>query len=201
MKTLSKILVLFLLLGLFQSCRTIREASNFAKSEFRIKDIQQLNLGNVDLKNINALSDLKLQDAAQLGLALKNKNLPLNLTYIIEVRNPNEKTAALEKLDWVLELDNTDLISGTSNDRVEVAPNGGVTSFPLSMGLNAGEMLGKESIQSMVNLLAAIKGDNQDQSRLRLKIKPRFRIAGIRIGYPGFIKVGKTFDASKEEVK
>jgi LEA14-like dessication related protein len=200
MKTVKNLLLLTLILATFQSCRTIREIKNFAKSEFRIQNIDKMNLGQVDLKNVQGFSDLGLKDAAQLGLALKNKNLPLNLTYIIEVRNPNDKTAALEKLDWVLELDQTDILNGTSNDRIEVAPNGGTASFPISMGLNAAELLNKESLNSMINLLSAIKGDNQEQSRLRLKVKPRFKIAGMTMSL-GYIKVGKTFEASKEEVK
>ena len=68
------------------------------------------------------------------------------------------------------------------------------------MGLNAAELLNKESLNSMINLLSAIKGDNQEQSRLRLKVKPRFKIAGMTMSL-GYIKVGKTFEASKEEVK
>lgn len=200
MRTLRNLLLLTLILATFQSCRTIRELKSFAKSEFRIQNVDKLDVGSVDLKNVAGFSDLGLRDAAQLGLALKNKNLPLNLTYIIEVRNPNDKTAALEKLDWVLELDKTDILNGTSNDRIEVAPNGGTASFPLSMSLNIAEFLNKESINSAVNLLAAIKGDNQEESRLRLKVKPRFKIAGITMSL-GFIKVGKTFEASREEVK
>ncbi len=200
MKIIKNLLFITLLLATFQSCRTIREVKNFAKSEFRIQNVDKMNLGEVDLKNIQGFADLGLRDAAQLGLALKNKTLPLNLTYIIEVRNPNDKTAALEKLDWVLELDKTDILSGTSNDRIEVAPNGGTASFPISMGLNAAELLNKESLNSMINLLAAIKGDNQEDSRLRLKVKPRFRIAGMTMSL-GFIKVGKTFESSKEEIK
>ncbi|NJL13715.1 MAG: hypothetical protein HC913_12400 [Microscillaceae bacterium] len=198
MKKTRNLLFLALLLGAFAGCRTIREIKNFAKSEFRIKEIDRLFLGDVNLRDVQALSDLNLSDAARLGKAYQSGNLPLSITYLVEIRNPNDQTGALEKTDWILELDETDLVTGTTSQRVEVAPNGGLGILPITVSTDVRELLKKESLASMVNLMAAIKGDNQEQSRFRLKIKPRFIIAGITIGWPGYIKVGKTFESSRE---
>ncbi|MDX2301332.1 MAG: hypothetical protein NW226_00975 [Microscillaceae bacterium] len=191
-------MTLFLAGFMLNSCQTIRELKAFAKSEFRIKEINTLNLGEIDLLRINSFSDLNLSDAAKLGLAFKSGALPLNITFNIEVRNPNDQLAAMEKLDWILEVDQTDFVNGTTNERVEVPANGGLANFPISTSFDVRKALNKESINSLVNLVAAIKGDNMEQSRIRLKVKPRFKIAGITMAYPGFIKLGKTFESSKE---
>lgn len=158
-----------------------------------------MDLANKNLLNVNSFSDVSVVDLAQLGLAFKSGNLPLKISFNIEAQNPNEKLAALEKLDWILEVDKTDYLKGTTNERFEIAPNGGVNTLPITTSLDIREALGKESIKSIINLVAAVKGDNQEQSRIRLKIKPRFKIAGITMAYPGFIKLGKTFEESKIE--
>ena len=192
-------LSLFLLVGILNSCRTIRELKALSKCEFRIKEINTLNLGAVDLLRINGFSDLNLGDAAKLGLAYKSGSLPLNITFNIEARNPNEKLAAMEKLDWILEVDKTNFLNGTTNQRVEVPINGGVANFPITTSFDIRKALDKESVNSLVNLISAVKGDNMEESRIRLKIKPRFKIAGITMGYPGYIKLGKTFSSKAEE--
>ncbi|NJO03912.1 MAG: hypothetical protein HC880_21550, partial [Bacteroidia bacterium] len=172
MRILKITLLSLVLLTLVSGCRTIRELTAFTRCDFRVADIARLNLGNVNLLNINNLDDVNLADAAKLALAFKNGSLPLDLTFNIEARNPNDQTAALEKLDWILEVDNNDMVSGTSNDRIEVAPNGGTTTFPISTGLDIRKVLEKESLKSIVNLVAGIKGNNMDDSRIRLKNSP-----------------------------
>ena len=192
-------LSLFVVIGVLNSCRTFRELKALTKCEFRIKEINTLNLGQVDLLRINGFSDLNLGDAAKLGLAYKSGSLPLNITFNIEARNPNDKLAAMEKLDWILEVDQSNFLNGTTNQRVEVPINGGKADFPITTSFDVRQALDKESINSLVNLIAAIKGDNVEQSRIRLKIKPRFKIAGLTMSYPGYIKLGKTFESSKIE--
>ncbi len=195
MKKLRVITVFLCLCLALQSCKTIRELVAFSKSEFRLDKVTNLNMNGINLLNINSFSDINLADVAKLGLAFKNGSLPLNLTFNIEARNPNESTAALETVNWILELDDNEILNGTSSDRVEVAPNGGVTSFPISTNLDVKKVLSGESLKSIVNIVSAVKGDNPEESRIRLKIKPSVRVLGTRVGYPGYIKLGKTFKA------
>ncbi len=192
----SFLLLLALLISL-HACRTLKELRAFTKCEFRIDQIQQLNLGGVNLLNINDFSDLNVSDVAKVGLAFKNGSLPLNITFNIEIKNPNEQTAALEKLDWIIEVDENDYVNGTSNERTEIAPNGGVNDLNLSTALDVRKALQGESVQSLVNLVAGIKGNNQEDARLRLKIKPRFKFLGTTVGYPGYLKLTKEFKSSE----
>lgn len=175
------------------SCRTIRELKYFSKCEFRQDKISKADLGKVNLLDVNSFQDLGIVKAGQLALDFKTGKLPLTLTYMLEVRNPNDKTAAMEKLDWILEVDKQQVLNGTTSQRVEVTPNGGTASFPLSISLNVREVLSKKSLESIVNLVGGIKGTNEDDTGIRLKIKPRFKIFGATMAYPGYIKVGKTF--------
>lgn len=201
MKTL-KVFGLFLaLFFVLNACRTIRELKAFSRCEFRQKEISKLNVGSMNALNIQSLSDLNFADAGKLALEFKNGTLPLNVTYDIEIRNPNEKTAALEKLDWILELDNKSMVSGTTSERVQVDPSGGLAIMKISTGFDLRKALEKESLDKIINLVSAMKGDNEDQSRIRLKIKPRFIIAGITMGWPGYIKIGKTFKSKAEGEK
>jgi len=197
MKIFKRLLLLFSLITLLNSCRTIRELKAFSRCEFRQKEISKLSLGTIDAKNIQSLTDFSFADAGKLAISYKQGSLPLGVTYDIEIKNPNEKTAALEKVDWILELDNKSVVTGTTSERVEVSPNGGTAILRISTGLDLRKNLEKESLDKLVNLVSAMAGDNEEQSRIRLKIKPRFVIAGITMNV-GYIKVGKTFKANPD---
>lgn len=185
-------------LVLLDACRTIRELRALSRCEFRIQDISRLNMANVNLLSIKELSDLNLADAAKVGLGFKNGSLPTNITFDIEIRNPNENLAAMEKLDWILELDEKSVVDNTTEKRVEVEPNGGTSTLPISTSIDIKKLLAGESLKSIVNLVSAVGGNNVEESRIRLKVKPRFRIAGILLSYPGFIKLTKTFNGKAE---
>lgn len=193
----------FLVLGLsmlllLSSCRTIREMKSFARCEFRLKDISQMDIAGKSMLSVNNLSDFNLQDAAQMATAFQRGSLPLSITFRIEVRNPHDKLAAMERLDWFFGLDKQQVVSGNSSYRVEVAPNGGQAIFPVNVQLDARQLLEKESLASIINLLSSLKGNNIEDSRLSFNIKPRFRVAGVLLGYPGYIRVGKNFTAKAD---
>jgi hypothetical protein len=192
-------LSIFAFAALIPACQTIRELKALAKCDFRVKDIGTLDLNGMNLLKVESFTDLSLADGAKLFKAYNAGSLPLNITFNLEVRNNHDKLAALEQLDWILEVDKQNMVNGTSNQRFAVAPGGGMSVLPLSTALDLRKVLGKESLESVMKVIAGIKGQNEAETRIRLKIKPRFRIAGALLGYPGFIKVGKTFEESKVE--
>lgn len=193
------VLVLFILLEL-TSCRTFRELRALSKCEFRNKDFGRLEVGGVNLLRYENLSNINLLEAGKLALQMTQQaEVPLFITFNVEVRNNHDKLAALEKLDWILEVDKRDLVNGTSVERFEVPPGGGISVLPIQTSIDLKKFLNKTSLDGVFALIKGMNGTNEEETRIRLKIKPRFRVAGARIGYPGYIKIGKTFESSKIE--
>lgn len=192
-------LLLFFILFEFTSCRTFRELKALSKCEFRNQSFARLEAGGLDLLKYQDLSQINLLEAGKLALQMSRQpEIPFFITFNVEVRNNHEKLAALEKLDWILEVDKKDLINGTSEDRFEV-PAMGTNVLPIQTSFDLKKILGKTSLDGIFALVKGMQGTNEDDTRIRLKIKPRFRIAGARIAYPGYIKIGKTFESSKIE--
>lgn len=192
-------LFLFFILFEFTSCRTFRELKALTKCEFRNKDFARLEVGGLNLLQYQDLSQINLLEAGKLALQMaKQPEVPMFITFNVEVRNSHEKLAALEKLDWILEVDKRDIVSGTSVDRFEVPPMG-TNTLPIQTSFDLKKILSKTSLDGIFALVKGLNGTNEEDTRIRLKIKPRFRIAGARIGYPGYIKIGKTFESSKVE--
>lgn len=187
-------LYILALLMMLSSCAGLARATRFAKCEFRSGKVDNLRLADVNINGIETFESINLVDAGKITLALTRKRLPLSFTYNLEVRNPNDKVAALSTVDWVLVLDGTDVTEGTTNQRIEIPP-GEIRNMRLDFSIDLFEVLNKETGQSLLNLALSLVNKNKEPVKVSLKIKPAFLIAGIEVKYPGYFKVEKEFGA------
>ena len=85
-----------------------------AKCDFRLKTIENTNLAGVNIQHIQKLSDLNFIDAARISAAMAGKELPLTFTLNVEARNPNASQASIQRIDWILLIDDIEMANGTN---------------------------------------------------------------------------------------
>jgi hypothetical protein len=191
---LSRILSLLLLMLPLTNCRQIRELSAFSKCEFRMASVQNTTLAGVNVQNVRSLSDLNLLQAGRITTAYASGSLPLNLLLNIDVRNPNAATAALNSLEWILQIEGKDIVDGTVNDRVSIAPNGGVITLPIRISADLRKIMDKNTAEQNINLGLGLAGQgNRPSPKMTLKVKPSLLIGGATVRYPGYINVNTDF--------
>jgi hypothetical protein len=183
----------FLLLFFSPACIQIKQAIQLAKCNFRLKDVANLDLAGVDVQKIESWSDIGFMDIAKLTASFAQGTLPVKFTLNIELRNPNSEEAALNRLDWVLMIDETQLAEGTTNQRVEVLPNGGTAVMPISISSDMKKILSGESLQSLANLVLNMADNGGKPTKLTLKAKPYINIGNSTIAYPGYINIKTEF--------
>lgn len=190
------ILFLFLSVSLF-SCsiaRQIGEAKRFARCEFRMTTVKNLELGGVDIQHVRSIKDLNLGRAAKLTAALTEKTLPLSFDLNLEATNPNDKTAAMNRLEWRLFIDGREFVAGTLDHRIDVAPLSS-TEFPVHIHVDVKDVLRGESRDAILKLAFNLVGEGDQPSNVLLKIKPTVVVAGIEVDYPGYFDVKAKVDA------
>ena len=181
-----------LLIVFLASCglgKQINEMSNFAKCEFRIKDVKDTKVAKVDVQNKKSYSDLSILDAALLTTSLAQGTLPLEMTLNVDVKNPNTSQASMNKMEWILLIDNIEMVRGDLNQRIAIAPNGGIATLPLHISTDLKSVLQK-STNEILNFGFGLTGAS---TRVTLKIKPTIMIGSMPITYPGYISVSKDF--------
>ena len=194
MKT-KKALFYFTIISLFSCCglnKQLNEMSNFAKCEFRIKDVENTKIAKVNVQNKKSFSDLSILDAGMLTASLAKGTLPLDMTLNIDVKNPNSSEAAMNKMEWILLIDNIEMVRGALNQRVTIAPNGGIATLPLQISADLKSVLQK-STNEILNFGFGLAGMDNKPTRITLKIKPTIMIGNMPITYPGYISVSKDF--------
>jgi hypothetical protein len=171
------------------SCTTIRELSTLAKCEFKLGSIKDLTLVGVNIQKINSITDLSWGDGAKIAAAIFTSSFPLNFTLNIDVKNPNKTNAALNNLEWILLIDDIQMVTGNVNKRVEIAPNGGISTLPININFDLKEALSGKSFESIKNFAFNLAGYGSGPTRVTLKAKPTIMIGSKSIQYPGYISI------------
>jgi len=192
-KRVFQIVIIFLLLGSCDISKQISEMSTFAKCDFRLHTIENIELANIDIQQYKSYSDLNFLDIAAISLAVTKGALPLEFTLNVQGKNPNPKTAALNKMEWILFIDDIQIIEGVTDQRAEVPANGGVSTLPLNINANLLEVLSGESAEAVSNLAFNLAGQGNRPSRIMMKIKPSIMVGNNPVSYPGYISVKNEF--------
>lgn len=188
MKDLLRFSVLTLFITL-ASCSTIREMSALAKCEFKVNGIKDLTLVGVNIQKINSITDLSWSDAGKIAAAIFTNSFPLNFTVNLDVKNPNKTKAALNHLDWILLIDDIQMVTGNVSNRVEIAPNGGVSTLPININFDLKQALKGKSYDAIKNFAFNLAGYGDGPTRITIKAKPTIMIGSKAIQYPGYISI------------
>ena len=186
-------IVNLLLLGGCEILEQAGQVANLVRCEFRLKSVDQLRLAGVNIQQVNSLSDLTFMDAARITAAATGGNLPLNFTLNVETKNPNSTTAGLNRLDWILFIDNIEMVSGTNEQNIQIPANGGTSIIPLTIGINLKEALKGKSGDAIANFGLNLAGAGNKPTRITLKAKPSIMVNGRSIAYPGYLTVENEF--------
>lgn len=191
---------IFLLLSfvmITSSCdvlQQVAELQTFSKCKFRLSTIENIRLAGVNVQGKDQFSDFTITEAAKITAALLGGELPLDFRLNVETKNPNAKTAALNKLDWILFIDDIEMTRGTTNQRIEIPANGGVRDLPLHINVDLKEILSGKSKDALLNFGLNLSGQGNRPSRITVKAKPTVYVSGQAVNYPGYITIRNEFN-------
>ena len=194
MKT--RLFVILIIMGtFFNSCRTMREAKSLSKCEFKLSSLEKPVLAGVKLYEIEKFSDLTMKDLGKVTSSFAKGELPLEFLLNLEVKNPNKKKAAVNRIEWKAWIDDVEICQGQIDERVEVEPLGGTSIIPLNIKTDLTESLSGESAIVLVNFALNLADASNYPTRVTLHIKPTISFGKKMITYPGFIKVNREFSS------
>lgn len=186
-----KIIVSLLILITVTSCdvvKQIQQVTSFAACDFRLKDVQDVKLAGISVQNKRGAADLNIGDAARLGIAITSGTFPLTFNLNVEARNPNGMSAGLNRIDWILFIDDIEMVSGTNEETINIPANGS-NVFQLHMNVDLKKVLNGKSGQSLLNFGLNLAGSNGEPTRIKLKAKPSVMIGSRLVAYPGYITI------------
>ncbi len=189
-------MILLLLVAVpFSGCdvaRQARQVSTLASCDFRILSVEHINLAGVAFEHIHSVSDLALGDVAMILAGFASPTFPLSLQINLEVRNPNPKDAGLNRLEWIVFIDEIQMTSGFIDQPVTI-PAHTTSVVPVAVALDLKQALSGKSASATLNFCMNLAGVGNIPTRFKIKLKPSVIIAGNALTYPGFITVNTTY--------
>ena len=195
MKLFKYILILsnFFVLTSCEVSNQVKQMKNFSKNKFRLVTVDSVKIAGVSLMNVKKLSDLSLSETAVIAGSLTFGTSPLNADLVIETKNNSNEIAAINELEWRLYLDNNEIANGITTKKI-VVPVGDSVIFRLPINADVRKLLSKEQRKSITNLALGLADLSNNPTRMVVKIKPTFNVAGIKIKYPKYINLTKNFN-------
>jgi hypothetical protein len=175
-----------------QSCDILQQMVTFTKCEFKMNSLTDTRLVGVDIQNKHSFSDLSFMDAANATKTFLSGELPLSFNLNIATKNPNASTAAMQKMEWIVYIDDIKMTTGIVDQPISIPP-GETRNLPIMVKLDLKKILNNKTKSALLNFGFNLADAGNYPTRVRLDIKPTIDVAGIPIEYPGYFSLKKEF--------
>ncbi len=200
MKKIARIIVLVLLAASFTACEQLSHIANQAAQvvnlkncTFNVTGVDNINMMGIDINkdmNKNSLTPMQVLSVTN---ALMNKQLPVTFNVNLDITNPNSIAASLGKMDYIISLNNKEVINSTLNQGFSIPANSkGKVSIPISTDLF--QLFSNETADAVLNLAFKLAGAKSNPVNLGVKVKPYIKINNQSLAYPDYITINKVLE-------
>lgn len=190
---MKKTILLLLAVALsFSGCSVTNElagAYNMTQCKYSYNSISNLTVSGMNLSSgISALNAVKLTSL----LTGNSSSIPLNFTLNMNVNNPNQTSALLHGLQYVISIDDVQFTTGTVNQSLNIAA-GATQTLPLTIGVDLASLMKNNSKDAVVNIAKNFVGIGSSKSNVTVQLKPTFLLGNVPITSPIYIPVSFSF--------
>jgi len=158
-----------------------------------MKNIERIKVAGVSMEGKSSINDFSLADMAMLTQHAIRGTLPLDMVLHIEAKNPNQQSAAINRIEWIAYVDDLEMMSGYVDERVVVPPNNGIGIIPLHIEFDLKKVVESSTGKAIANLALNMMNIGERESRFTIKIKPTILVGSFALDYPGYISITKEF--------
>jgi len=194
MKTLKSISIVFFMLLTITSCEVLDQMSQMqqlALCEFKVTGVDQVHIAGIQMDENTRKRDLGAAQIMQLTAALFSRELPVDFDLQFNIENPNDKPAAMNRMDYELFIDNKQILVGQMNQTVSVLPKSN-SNVSMPVAIDLFKVLNNETQDALVNLAFKLTGDKSNPADILLKVKPYIQVGSKTLAYPGFLDLKYT---------
>ncbi len=166
----------------------IKGIANLANCEYSLNNVSNVSVAGVDVKKV-AGGQIGVTDIAKLAASIMNKQIPLAMDFNVGIKNPTQTNAQLNTMDWMVNVQNTQLAQGTTKKSYTI--NAGRTStVPLNVATDMYRIFSKDGIESLKGFAGSFKSDGTS-SKVGIKVRPTLNVGNYALKTPNYITIEK----------
>ena len=140
--------------SILTGCSVTQQAEqvyNLVNCDFRIRSVENINLAGINIQNTSDLKNLGMADIGRIMSALTKPTFPLTFRMNIDGQKPESAPAGLNRLDYIVYIDEIQMTSGVLENSVTIPPNNGIITIPIDMNVDLKKILQGKSMDAIVN--------------------------------------------------
>ena len=200
MKKIIRIIAFVMLTASFTACEQLAQIAsqaaqvmNLKNCTFDVNGLDKINMMGISLHKNMSMGDLTAAQVINVTNSLMNKKLPVTFNVNLDVNNPNSIAASLGKMDYIISLNNKEVISSTFSNGFSIAPNSkGKIAIPITTDLF--QLFSNETKDAVLNLAFKLAGAKSEPVNLGVKVKPYIKINNQSLAYPDYITINKVLE-------
>lgn len=152
-------------------CSFLSGIVNMTKCEYSYQSISNVKVGGIDFSNLSAMSLVQNMSTISKLLQGDFKDLPLEMTVNLNVKNPNESKAAIGGMIYTMNIDGLAVAEGNLQKSFTVE-GGKTATLPLVVRTNLGNILDKQNRETVVGIVKNFTGISGNKSKIQMKLSP-----------------------------
>ncbi|MDR0560064.1 MAG: LEA type 2 family protein [Prevotellaceae bacterium] len=174
----------------FSSCETLSGVVSFVNCKYEFTGLSNPGVAGISLGNINNVQNLNATSMLKLTAGIMSGSLPMSFTVNIKATNPNATAAQIAGLDWAIDLNTSNILTGNLNSPVSIAANGGTTVIPINIETDLLKLFKNESKDNILKFVNSLLNMGEGSSDITFRIRPAVIVGGQKIS-TGFISLTK----------
>jgi LEA14-like dessication related protein len=185
------LIVLFIIGTIFTSCDVLSGALSFVNCKYEFAGLSNPSVAGINVSNVTDVTKLNAASLLKITAGFFSGSLPLSFTVNINATNPNSTAAQIAGLDWGIDLNSTNVLSGTLEHSISIPGNGGNAIIPLTIQTDLVELFKSESKDNILSFVNNLLHTGEGSSNIAIRIRPSVMVGGQKIP-TGFITLSKT---------
>lgn len=187
------ILVCLVAIG-FSACSINKQAQQLKaleKCDYKVVGANNMMLAGTDIKKLIESKSFSLNNLPGLALGYLRKDIPFKANLLLQISNPSSSQAAINNFDYIILINQQEVINGTIDQRISIEPGQSIT-VPVQLNANVYPFLSNGKIVDEIGaFLGSAANGTEKKGMLTLKIRPSIMVGGGLVKYPGFITIDK----------
>lgn len=166
---------------------------NLVNCDYNYNSISNLSMSGINMSK--GLTPLMIPTVLSI-IEGKASSIPLDFTLNLDVKNPNNGTAAFQALKYIISIDDIEVTNGNFNQAFSVGA-GESKVLPMNIGLDIAKLMQNNSRSSIQTIFLNFLGLGDKASEVTVQLKPSFKVGEQTFTSPVYIPVSFSFGGKK----
>lgn len=196
---MKRIIAIFGLIFTLMSCDVINQVTGIttlAQCEYKYNNINDIQLAGINLGKGTSISLANFATISTILSGGSMETIPLSMTLMLDVINPNTTTAFLSALDYDILINDMELTTGQIDTPLRI-DGGSQAVLPITVGVNLKNVMDRYSRDKVSKEMSGFLGLSSEPTKVKVNIWPKLKVGGTPIRVPAAIPIEFTFGGKK----